>query len=515
MCQNIFDVGCNSTVTKMYKFFLQGNKLLVSILIYGSLVFFAVVLPVIIWQLKVPIISRTYDGSVPGMLDSQPFELFGLFISLVLIFAAWSNVNKQEKKTLKNLIPIILPLLVSLQILFFLIEHGYLQGSDYALCYEKAAQAIVKGVNPYSVKCFLYPPLQAQVLGFLYQVVNAVLLFPPRSAEKAWDIVFYFYQCAQYIQILLAYYLTYELAKRIGLRVIPATVIVSALFLFNNPLVRTIEFNQINVWILNCFLLAILWLPRHPFFSGLAVSLGAHIKLYTLSLLLPWTLTKNWKSILGAIAGFFGILILQSSFGQNFTLWQQFLVYFTQRVEKPSNYRNSGIWSFFYNLVKIPERFTGDSIFNLVSIVVLVINLLFIAWFVLRIIKREKAYLKLVKSSDTSSSSWYQIYRDYGNAIDAVALGLLISPSVWEHHYVIAIPIALWAIVTRGKDRPWLAGVGTFLIFCLPTFDVFPLSHHRMVGLLILVYATSPNFVQQYFLVHRPRNNLETSMDIG
>lgn len=483
----------------MHKSSLHASRLNFSILIYGSLVFLSVVLPVILWQLNIPIIARTYDGKVPGMLDSQPFELFGLLISLVLIFVAWVNIKKLEKKTLRNVIPVILPLLVSLQILFFLLEDSHLQGSDYSLCYEKAAQAIVNATNPYSVKCFLYPPLQAQVLAFLYWLVKSLFLFSPGNTEKAWDIVFYLYQCGQFIQIILAYYLTYEIAKRIGLRVLPATLIVSALFLFNNPLVRTIKFNQINVWILNCFLLAIIWLPRHPFFSGLAVALGAHIKLYTLSLLLPWTLTKRWRAIVGVIVGFFTILILQSGFGKNFRLWQQFLVYFTERVEKPSNYRNSGIWSFFYNLAKIPERFIGESIFNLVPIIVLLINLLFVGWFILRIINREKAYSQLVKTSNSSRAE-NQIFRDYGHAIDAVALGLLISPSVWEHHYVIAIPIALWAIVTRQWDKPWLVGIGTFLIFCLPTFDVFPLSHHRMVGLLILVYATSPKFVQQYFI---------------
>ncbi len=73
-----------------------------------------------------------------------------------------------------------------------------------------------------------------------------------------------------------------------------------------------------------------------------------------------------------------------------------------------------------------------------------------------------------------------------------VAIGLLISPSVWEHHYVLAIPIAIWAVATQGYDRPWQVSIGTFLIFCLPTFDVFPFSFHRITGLLMLLDATSP-----------------------
>lgn len=475
-------------------------KIILLPFLYPLLVLLTIVLPVILWQLKLSFIARTYDGSVPGMIDSQPFELFGLFISLLLVVATCLNVRKQEKKTLETLTPIVLPLLVSLQLLFILLEDSHPKSGDY-LCYENAAQAVVNGLNPYTVylKCYLYPPLQAQVLAFLYQVVNWGFLFSPGDAQKAWNIVFYFYQCGQFLQILLAYYLTYQLAQKMGLRGVPASLIVSALFLFNNPLVRTIKFNQINVWILNCFLLAILWLPRRPFFSGLvAVALGAHIKLYTLSLLLPWTLRKQWRAVLGVVAGCSAILMLQTGFGQNWTLWQQFLGYFTQRVEKPSNYRNSGIWSLIYNLVKIPNRFADASLFDIVPFVVAAINLLIVAWFIVRVFKREKAYHELVKASN-SRSLGNEVYRLYGHSLDAIALGLLISPSVWEHHYVLAIPIALWAIVTRRQDKTWLTSVGTFLIFCLPTFDVFPLGHHRMLGLIILVYLTSPVFVQKHF----------------
>lgn len=495
--------------TNIQRNFPHGSKLILLPLLYAFLASLAIVLPVILWQLNLSIVARTFDGSVPGMLDSQPFELFGLFISILLVLVTWLNIRNQKTKNLKTLTPIILPLLVSLQILFFLVEDSYPKSSDYE-GYEIAAQAIVNRVDPYNASPYAYPPLPAQVLVLLYQVVNWGLLFSPGDAEKAWNMVFYFYQCGQYIQILLAYYLTYQLAKRMGLRVIPAILIVSGLFLFNNPLVRTIKFNQINVWMLNCFLLTILWGPRRSFFSGLAVALGTHIKLYTLTLLLPWTVTKQWRAVMGLVTGFSAILMLQTGFGQNWTLWQQFLAYFTQALQEPSNYRvsnyrNTGIWSFVYNLAKIPNRLVDASLFDLVPPIVSAINLLIVAWFILRIFKREKAYSELVKASDSGISLWNEMYRFYGHALDAIALGLLISPSVWEHHYVLAIPIALWAIVTRIKDRPWLTGIGTFLIFGLPTFDVFPLGHHRMLGLLILIYITSPVFVQKYFKLQSPK----------
>ncbi|MBE9228400.1 DUF2029 domain-containing protein [Phormidium sp. LEGE 05292] len=484
------------------------------LLLYATAVFLTIVLPIILWPLNLSFVSKTYDGSVPGMVDTEPFEIFGLLSSVLLITVSWQRLKVKKRLNLNSFILIVLPLLVNLNLLWLLIETSYLKGSDY-LCYENAARAILNGLNPYLAepKCYLYPPLPAQVLAFLYQLVNSTHLLPRGDTLKTWNTVFYLYQCGQFFQIILAYYLTYHLARRMGVKNILAALIVSVLFLFNEPLFRTIKFDQINVWILNSFLLALLLLRSRPFVSGLAVALGAHIKLYTLALLLPWSFIKRRRAILGVIVGFVAILLIQTDWGQDWTLWQQFLSYF-QNPEKPSNYRNSSIHSFVFNLFKIPATLTHHSFFNLVPAIVAAINLLILVWFVVRIIKREKGYKELKKDSVSLNRQLpNDLFILYGHSIDAIALGLLISPSVWEHHYVIAIPIALWAIVTGRWERRKLAGVGTFLIFCLPTFDIFPLGHCRMVGLLILIYVTSPKFVQQYFLREQKRkiSELEVS----
>lgn len=486
--------------------YLGKYQFWLSLILYAMAVLLAVVLPIVLWPLNLSFISRTYDGNVLDMVDTEPFELFGLFISILLIAFTWSKLGRSKKFKLNSFILVILPLLVSLNLLWILIDLSYHKASDY-LCYENAARSILNGLNPYLAepKCYLYPPLPAQVLAFLYKLVSLTNLLPKGDTLKTWNTVFYLYQCAQFFQIILAYYLTYQLARRMGLKNILALLIVSGLFLFNESLFRTIKFAQINVWILNSFLLALLFLRSHPFVSGLAVALGAHIKLYTLALLLPWSFIKRRRAILGVMVGFFAILLIQTNWGQDWTLWQQFLIYF-QSPEKPNNYRNSSIRSFVYNLFKIPATLTHHSYFNLVPAIVAVINLLILVWFVVRIIKREKGYRELKKYSSSGTGQLpNHLFILYGHSIDAIALGLLISPSVWEHHYVIAIPIALWAIVTGRWERRKLTGVGTFLIFCLPTFDFFPLGHCRMIGLLILIYATSPNLVQQYFLREQKR----------
>ena len=73
-----------------------------------------------------------------------------------------------------------------------------------------------------------------------------------------------------------------------------------------------------------------------------------------------------------------------------------------------------------------------------------------------------------------------------------MALGLLVSPTVWLHHCVIAIPVILWAVATRGSDRPWHVAIAALLIVCIPTLGIAVLSWHSIVGLVMLVVLTAP-----------------------
>jgi Glycosyltransferase family 87 len=344
----------------------------------------------------------------------------------------------------------------------------------------------------------------AQVLAGFYQMAGARPLLGFATETQGWTVATYFYQCGQFLQVILAYYLMLSLAQKLGLQPFAASLLVAALFLFNYPLVRTLTFDQVNLWLLNSFLLGVVLLRRHTLWAGLAVAVGAHIKLYTLILLLPWALTRRWRAIASVILGFVVLPLIQTRWGHDLTLWQQFLAYFSS-PEKPSNYRNNGLWSLIVNLVKIPGRFLpSDVFFNLVPLVVAAVTLLIFVWFVGRAIQREKMYACMGGAIiQGESHAWNYMFRFYGHSIDAIALSLLCSPSVWEHHYVIALPVALWAIVTRRYSQPWLAVLGTFLIFCIPTFEIFPLSFHRLTGLLILVYTTAPAMVQPYFVKQR------------
>lgn len=114
-------------------------------------------------------------------------------------------------------------------------------------------------------------------------------------------------------------------------------------------------------------------------------------------------------------------------------------------------------------------------------------------WFCLRFYQRERAYSLTVSQHDSSFSLQdVQFFRVSGHIVDCAALMLLISPMVWEHHYVIALPLAVWAVAMQGSSRPWPVAIALILMFAIPTFDFFPFSYHRLVGLFILIIVASP-----------------------
>jgi Glycosyltransferase family 87 len=476
----------------------------VSISLYPILGLFAVFFPIILWRLNTSLVGSTYKKY------EQLFELFGFCASVSLIVFAYVELKKRYGQPFNNLLPVILPILVCFNYLSIISEYsGYTYKIYDYQCYEAAAKAVLAGITPYTNLGYIYtyPPLTAQVLAWLYQLIDrniSIIHLADQSPEQIWGLVFYFYQCGQFLLIGLAYFLGYRFAKNIGLESVPASFLLAAILLFNNPLLRTLRHGQINLWLLDLFLLAVLLLQRYPLISGFLIAVGGHIKLYPLILLMPWGIAKQWKAVLGTIASFFIILLIQTNGGTNWSLWEQFLGFFGSGSSNsltiaspyvPDLLRNNSLHSVIFNFSKGIGKILGIQI-GFANVVFLLATLAVIVWFGFRFIKREQAYYALAKTAEIPTSDRREnTFRLYGHSVDALSLGLLISPSVWEHHYVLAIPIAVWAIATRGYEKPWTVGISTFLMFCLPTFDVFPFSYHRILGLLVLLYIASPHSI--------------------
>jgi len=179
------------------------------------------------------------------------------------------------------------------------------------------------------------------------------------------------------------------------------------------------------------------------------------------------------------------VIFIQTNFGRDLSLWKQFVsFYLSFPVERESSLwlRNSSTLSFVRNLVHfsgLPEGIILP-LFILAALVVL-------AWMSVRFLQREKIFRTLEPGvvADT--------YRNFGHLLDFSVLTLLIAPSAWDHHFVIAIPLALWVIALQGRDKPGWVGIGVASIFFLPAFNVFPFSYLRLLGVVLLLWLASPS----------------------
>lgn len=430
----------------------------------------AVILPLVFVLLELPIMPRI------DMTSSYLFELFSFCMWTVLAVNAYREARTNSKLSLKKKVVVLLPFLISFFFLVF-IGGGYTKSWDYEQ-YENAFRSIVEGGNPYTSTRYLYPPPFAQAMAFLYLLGGR--LFAPETINL-WLFVYYIHQCLQFFLVNLAYRLTYQFALRVGFPRLEGILLVSGLFIFNYPLFRTLGLNQVNLYVLNAVLLAALTLSRFPFLSGMAIALGGLIKVYPFVLGAPLLGMKKWKALLGAFLGV-GLAVL---LGRNLSIWKQFVsFYLSFPVERESSlwFRNSSTLSFIRNLVGftgLPEMLILP-LFILAALAVLV-------WMAVRFFQREKIFRTLEPGRIANT------YRNFGHLVDFSVLTLLIAPSAWDHHFVLAIPLALWSVALQSRSQPGWVGIGIASIFVMPAFNVFPVSYFRLLGVILLLWLTPPS----------------------
>ncbi|MCK7526924.1 MAG: hypothetical protein MZV64_59645 [Ignavibacteriales bacterium] len=143
-----------------------------------------------------------------------------------------------------------LPILVSLFFLAVTVELSQ-KSWDYEQ-YETAFRAVAAGSNPYDSTRYLYPPFFAQIMTFVYHI--GWWLFPLMGMELR--------ECILMDICVLHPSMCHVVFTAAGLWVIPGIrrqgwaaplkgmLVVSALFLFNVPVFRTLLYNQVNFYIL-------------------------------------------------------------------------------------------------------------------------------------------------------------------------------------------------------------------------------------------------------------------------
>jgi len=444
--------------------------------LYAALAVVAALLPLALVEWAPGILGMSYS------VRSQPFELLGLSGGALLLFAAVREWRRRASAPPAAWIAAAVPLLVALHFLVLTSEYSE-RRFDYD-CYEYAGRALLAGQSPYQTGLiYLYPPLTANAMAGAFQAVESASQSLGWSAgrEAVWERVFYLYQCAQLALVVLAYFLLLRFARRLGLAAPWIPVLIGVLLVFDDALFRTLRHGQINLWILNLSLFALLAARRLPGLAGLALALAGHVKLYPLLALLPLAVTHCWRALAASAVWLAAIAFFLADLGRDWTLWQQFVDLARHGFPGEIALRNSSAHAIFHNATRL---LTGAP--RAVGLLSGAAVAGFGVWYLLRTVLRERAFRTLPGASPAREAQRLLLHGS-----DALAFPLLLSPSVWEHHYVMALPLALGAIALRWRERPGLVALGIFLMLGMPTFDLFPLSAHRLAGMLLLLGLAS------------------------
>jgi hypothetical protein len=415
---------------------------------------------------------------------SLPFELLGLTGGALLLGVALREWRRRAPRGAAALLEAAVPLAVALHFLVSTSEYAE-RRFDYD-CYEYAGRALLAGQNPWQVGLiYLYPPLTAKALAAAHQGVEALsaALGWSTARDDVWERVFYLYQCAQLGLVLAAYFLLLRLARMLGLAAPWLPLLVGVLLVFDNAVFRTLRHGQINLFVLDLSLAALLFARRAPAAAGLALALAAHLKLYPLLLVLPLALGRELRALGWSALWLAGIALALADFGRDLTLWRWYAEFLREDFPGEIALRNTSAHAIFHNATQL---LTGAP--RAVGALAALASAGFAAWYLARAALRERALRALRAGAGPDPARDARALGAHG--ADALAFALLVSPSVWEHHYVLALPLALWAVALRGRERPGQLALAIFLMLGMPTFDLFPLSLHRLAGMLWLLALT-------------------------
>jgi len=274
--------------------------------------------------------------------------------------------------------------------------------------FQSMADTLVgKGVivNPY-----IYPPLLAQ------------LCLPlTRLSPSAFFLLVFI------LNVVLTFFNLFLLSRLLELDRRPTVLPLLfpfALLLFNAPILRTIDYGQINILVFTATLLFMACQKRgKPFAAGFFLSLAVFIKIYPILFVLPFIFFKRWKSLAAFIVNSAAMLVL--SIGVSGPApWLDFvkstLSLFFKKPDSPftrgfqSSFTNVSLKGFLtqgFAQLHLPEA--------LVVPLFLLAAVLLVLWIFVSPRKREVAADPALEGS--------LIF----------ILTLVLAPITWPHHYVI------------------------------------------------------------------------------
>jgi hypothetical protein len=436
--------------------------------------------PLALWLSESPFVGETWGK------DAQLFEFFGFSATAALLAVAVARARCLRQASPQELLQALLPLAVGLYWAGAFSEFS--QALDWE-AYHRAASAMAGGRSLYSdqTALYLYPPLTAEALGAAHGLVERALHFfgSPGGDQHSWRIVYYLFQCGQFALILALYRMLCAVAHRSGLRGVRADGLVAVLLVVNNPLFRTFRWGQVNLYVLDLALAGVLLARPAPALAGLAIALAIHIKLYPLILVVPLVVTKCWRAVVWTVVSVLGLGLTEAA-AAGLGNWRDFLALMA-RFPHFTAFRSNSVMSIVSNSAKLVLGLDAAAVSRVAEVVAFQAAVISLVWFLWRMVIRERRYRE-VSAVDEASDR----FRLAAHAADALAFALLVSPVAWEHHFVLCLPLIVFAVATALDRQPLLVGMAATLVVGTPTFDIFPLSYVRLLGLVLLLVATDP-----------------------
>ena len=354
---------------------------------------------------------------------------------------------------------------------FFLIAFLYLNvlrervrygDIDY---YTQAAFALVQ--NTPLPDTYFYPPLWATLLSFLTPLgENGILLI-------AW--------IANVLSLLLFYILLQRVLELYQFTPAAAALTSTLFILVNMPVIRTFMYVQVNFHVMNFILLSILFYRRdRVFLSALMLALAVHFKASPAVLVLaslPFDklrtpLEFNWKWLLWFAVS----MILIGLFPAALYGIQPYMDFINNFLFINAPHALSMHDSSFDSAIGMALSYVRAD-FAIVRLLVLLAKGL-TALAVIFLCIRSRGFF----SNKEGKAHLF-------DSIVPLFVGMtLLSPLVWEHHAMfLTLPFLLLLKKLESPAEWLLYGTVYLLVFLVPTFDYFPWSYGRLLGILILL----------------------------
>lgn len=466
--------------------------------LYALVVLLAFAIPPALSLKQLPFISSTYGQAFVA------FELLGFTMGAVLLFITYREAKKRWHLGMEGVIPVLVFCLVGFQFLVWICECT--QAGDFKAYYVPAAAKLASGGNPYIKTGYFYPPLLVECLaaGCKFVGLAASKAHIKATPYVTMGVLYYAFTCVQFCIAMLAYLLGVRMVRCLGARGMWVPILVGAVFILNNPLIRTFRYGQVNFWLLDAVLLVLISDRLYAFWTGTVMATAIHLKLYPVILVPSMVLAKRWRQLAWCAAVAIGIVLVETRLGTHTKLWRQYLS-FAPTLSGTGCFRDNSLLNVVSQSVHFLSRGASWE-GSLTRVLMLLGRAAVLLWMGSRALKREKTYRSNaagLESGDDAADA--QMIRFYGHTLDLVSLTLILGPRVWEHHYVLAIPLILWAVVAQRDRRPLFCAAGAMLILLPTTFDFFPFSYHRLLGLLLLTLAARPTLSLEAF--HKNAND--------